>query len=163
MAKADVFVKAILQELIVQESEQQIEQAEAQDALQAMNDWMFMQDALGVSVGYTAVTDLGDEVTIPPGADAGVKKNVAVYMAPQFGATVTQATIAMADAGLKAMRKLSTGQRQMAHPCTFPLGSGNEHHGFGGFNGQRFYPCPSSELLTEQDGSILLESDTNDA
>lgn len=163
MATADVFVRAILQELVVQESEQQIEQAEAQDAIQAMNDWMTMQDALGVSIGYTLISGLGDEVTIPFGANTGLIKNVAAYMAPQFGATVTQATATMADTGLKAMRKLSPGQKQMHHPSTLPLGSGNEHPGFGGFSGRRFYPRPESELLTEQGGSILLESDTNDA
>ena len=159
MAKADQVVRAILQEILVQESEQQIEAPEAQDAIFAMNNWMTMQDALGVSVGYTFVNDLGDEVTVPDGAIMGVVMNVAMVVAGQFDAAVKNTTAAMADAGLKAMRKLAPGQRPMRHPSTMPVGSGNEHH-HGGFRGRHFFPGPDVELLTEQNGSILLEDDT---
>jgi hypothetical protein len=44
-------------------------------------------------------------------------------------------------------------------PCTLPIGSGNEQENT--FNNQHFYACPSDEIATEQGGSILLESDTN--
>lgn len=162
MAKADQVVRAILQEIIVQESEQQIEAPEAQDAIFYMNNWMTMQDALGVSVGYTVVTGLGDDITVPDGALMGLIMNVAIAVAGQFGAEVRSTTAAMADAGLKAMRKLSPGQKQMHHPCTLPLGSGNEEEGFDGFLTNRFYPCPDDELLTEQGGSILLEDATDE-
>ena len=157
MAKAEEFVQAILQEIIVQESEQQIAAPDAQDTIEAMNDYMTAQDALGVSLGYTLIDDLGDDVTIPPGAFMGVKKNVAIYMASQFGATVKQATVEMAKVGYKAMLKLTRGQQQMVHPPTFPLGSGNEWPE----SGQRFYSDEDAEMLTEQDGSILLEDDSN--
>lgn len=160
MTTAAESVRAILQEIIVQESEQDIQAPDAQDTISMMNKYMFMLDANGISLGYTKVTDLGDSITIPEGAIMGMDMNVAMAIAGQFGADVRNTTAEMAKQGLAAMRKLAPGQRPMRHPSTLPLGSGNEHRHHGGFLGRHFFPGESPELLTEQNGSILLEEST---
>ena len=61
--------------------------------------------------------------------------------------------------GLKEIRRLTVKILPTSMPCTLPIGSGNKQENT--FNNQHFYACPSDEVLAEQGGSILLESDTN--
>lgn len=160
MATAAQVIRAILQEIIVQESEQDIEAPEAQDAIFAMNNYMTALDAQGVSLGYTIVQDLGDDITIPDGALQGLVMNVAMVVAGQFGAEVRNTTAQAARMGMDAMRKLGINLRAMDFPCTLPVGSGNDFPD-SGFDGDHFFHCEDDEVLTEQGGSILLEENTN--
>lgn len=166
MATADQVVRAILQEIIVADSEQQLVASEAQDTIFAMNNWMQAQAALGIPLGYTLVSDLSDEVTVSGGALQGIIANVAMEIAPQFDAEITPALINKAKVGLDAMRKIARSIIPMVHPSTMPIGSGNEFEwdgGFGVFGGNRFYPGhDDNEILTEDNGSILLEDNTSD-
>jgi hypothetical protein len=159
MAKASQVVKAILQEIIVQESEQGITAPDAQDTIFAMNNYMTALDAQGVALGYTEVSDLGDTLTIPNGAIQGLISNVAISVAGQFGAQVSNTTIQMASMGLDAMRKLGVTVTEASMPCTLPIGSGNSYPD-AGYSNFHFFPCSEDDILTEQDGSILLETDS---
>lgn len=156
MTTAAESVRAILQEIIVQESEQDIVAPEAQDVISMMNKYMFMLDSQGISLGYTVVSDLGDTITIPPGAIMGMDMNVAIAVAGQFGVNVQGTTLTMARDGMSAMRKLGITIGEMSMPCTLPRGSGNEDPD--GFSTTHFFPCEEDEVLTEQGGSILLEN-----
>lgn len=150
--------KAILQEILVHGSESELEPVEFQDTVFAMNNYMTALDAKGVSLGYTVVSDLGDEITIAPGAIFGLIKNVALSMIPQFGGTSDMQLTVDAGFGMDAMLKLSRNIRPMVHPSTFPLGSGNE--GSFVFNDRHFFPGVEDELLTETARRIALETNT---
>jgi len=157
MTTAAQVTKAILQEILVRSVEAPLEADEIQDTIFAMNNYMTALDAEGVSLGYTIVADLGDDITIPAGALQGLISNVAIMVAPQFGATVDQALIAKAKVGLSAMRKLGVTLEPMVFPSTLPVGSGNEfRHG----NNDHFYPGSDAEILTETGNGIGLESGT---
>ena len=114
-------------------------------------------DANGISLGYTEVSEPTDDITVPAGAINGIIFNLALVLAQGFDEMATQDLRGNAKVGLSAMRKLAINILPTSKPCTLPLGSGNE----GDFiANDHFYPCSSDEILTEDNGSILLESDT---
>lgn len=157
MATAAQVVKAILQEILVQESEADIEADEAQDTVFAMNNYMTAQAANGINLGYTIVADLGDDITVPAGALQGIISNVAIMVAPQFNGVISQGLAAKAADGLNAMRKLGITLAPMAFPGTLPIGAGNEGDSF---SHDHFFPGPGDDLLTETGNNIGLESGT---
>ena len=158
MAKASVVVKAILGKILVRAVESELEADEIQDTIFAMNNYMTALDAEGVHLGYTVVTDLGDEITIPNGALQGLIGNVAIIMAADFGSTVDQSVIAQAKTGLSAMRKLGVTIGRQLFPSTLPIGSGNESDNWG--DEWHFYPEQDETILTETGNSISLEEST---
>ena len=158
MATAAQVTKAILQEILVHGSESELEAVEFQDTVFTMNNYMTAQDASGIKLGYTVVTDLGDEITIPNGALQGLISNVAIMVAPQFGATVEQSLIAKAQMGLSAMRKLGVSQERMRFPSTLPRGSGNESNTTG--REDHFFHDDQDSVLTETGNNISLETNT---
>lgn len=158
MATAAQVTKAILQTLLVQDSEATLQPDEFQDTIFAMNNFMLALDAEGVSLGYTEVSNLGDEITIPTGALRGLIYNVAIEMAPQFNAPITPGITNAATAGMDAMRQLGQIIVATQFPGTLPVGSGNE-----GFHRDRhFYPDLEAEILAETSGAIGLEVNTNE-
>ena len=103
MATVAQVAKASLQALLVQASEAPLEADEYQDFIFAMNNYMTTLAANGVNLGYTVVSDIGDEVTVPAGALQGLIANMAIIVSPQYGAIVPQGVGVAASDGLKAM------------------------------------------------------------
>ena len=160
MTTAAVLVKQILSEIVVRASEAPIEADEAQDTIFNMNVYMASQAANGINLGYTEVLDLGDEITVPNGALMGMIANIAIMMAPTFGAEISAGLVAKAKIGLQAMRKLGVSIGPMSFPDTLPIGSCNE--GDNTFQNNHFYHNDEPTILTEGGGSIGLETNTND-
>lgn len=159
MAKAGQVVKAILGKIIVGAAEETLQPNETVDTIFAMNNYMTALDADGINLGYTIVSSIDDEITVAPGAIQGIIFNVAVMIAPDYGAVVTPAMIDGAKLGLSAMRKLSRDIQPMTLPSTMPIGSGNEDSFTD--SDQHFFPGPQEGIFTETDRNILLETDTN--
>lgn len=158
MAKASQVVKAILGKIIVGDAEAAINPIESQDTIFAMNNFMTALDADGISVGYTIVSSLDDDITVPPGAILGIICNVAITIAQDYGASVSASTIAAAKLGLSAMRKLARDIQPLVLPSTMPIGSGNEQFID---SDQHFFPGNPNVILTETGNNILLEDDTD--
>lgn len=158
METADTVVRSILQEILVQGSEQAIKGVDAQEAILYMNRWMAEQAAMGISLGYTEVTSLTDPITIAGGAINGVVYNVALNLVSSYDITPNIRLVTSANNGLKAMRKIARVPQVTKHPSTLPVGSGNEH-GFL-FDHDHFFPGEPDSILTEQNGNILLEDNT---
>jgi hypothetical protein len=157
---AGTVAKDILLELVVLGAEATLEADEIESTIRYMNRYMTMIEADGISLGYTKVSSLSDPITVADGAIMGMIKNVALMLAPQYGAIVSQELILGARNGMSAMENLAVEVAASSLPCTLPIGSGNE---WSGFNAQRFYPCADDAVLTEQNQSIFLEDDTNGA
>jgi hypothetical protein len=151
--------KAALQAILVQASEAPLEADEYQDFIFAMNNYMASLAAKGVNLGYTAVSDLGDTVTIPPGALTGLIANMAIQSVPYYGGMVTPELALTAREGMQAMRQLGQVITPTRLPSTLPIGSGNEDTGFG--RNWHFYPGSDTEVLTEITGAIAVEISTN--
>lgn len=153
--KASQLIKAILQEPLVQASEAPIEAVEAEDAIFALNNWMFEIAADGVNLGFTEVTDLADEVTVPRGAVNGIVKNVAAQIVNQFGVAVPPLLMTQAAVGLAVMTKIAVTIPDSPYPGTLPIGSGNECG-----LGTHFYGEDEAVIETENGLTIVPESNT---
>ena len=159
MATVAQVAKASLQRILVQASESELEADEYQDFIFTMNNFMAALAADGVNLGYTQVSDLGDEVTIPVGALRGLIANVAIECAADYGGVVSESLAQAARQGLAVMRKLGQSLRPSAYPSTLPTGSGN----YDWCNGSslNFYPESESSILAEANGTIALEDGTS--
>jgi hypothetical protein len=158
METAQSVVTDILQEVLVQASEQPVEAVDFQFVVRYMNRYM-AQLAVTIPLGYTKVSKPSDLITIPDGALNGLIFNVALKILNSFDIDVGPTLYENAKDGLAAMRKLARNLTSAKHPNTLPIGSGNyECNG----RSSNFYSNEEPELLTEQNGSILLEDATNE-
>jgi len=160
MATVAQVAKAALQRILVQGSEAPLEADEYQDFIFAMNNFMLALDAEGVALGYTEVSDLGDDVTIPTGALRGLIANMAIEVAPDYNGVITPALQLAANEGLRVMRMLGQSTPTSYFPGTLPLGSGNSCNSTWD---SPFYPDSEAEILAETTGAISLETGTEDA
>jgi len=157
MATVAQVAKASLQRILVQASEADLEPDEYQDYIFALNNYMLALDANGISLGYTAVSGLGDTVTVPTGALRGIIANMAIEVAPDYNGQVTDALRIAADEGLKTMRLLGQRITPSAYPSNLPRGSGNN---YSNLHGSAFYPDSEAAILAETTGAISLETGT---
>jgi hypothetical protein len=156
METAESLINDSLQELIVQASEQPIQPVDFQTAKRYLNRMMAALDSIGIALGYTVVVEPEDPITVPAGAIEGMIKNLAVKLSTQYSVPVGPLLFQEAKDGITTMRKIARVPRRTELPCTLPVGQANEHFD----SDWHFFPCPESELLTEQGGSILLEDET---
>lgn len=157
MATAAQVIKAALQRILVQSSESDLEPDEYQDAIFALNNMMLSFDADGIQLGYTEISNLGDNVTVPTGALRGVIANLAIEVAPDYNGSISPGLQLAAVEGLKVMRKLGQLIPTSYFPSSLPMGSGN------GAEVSSFYPDVEAQILAETTGSIGLESGTEAA
>lgn len=160
MATALQVLKSALQRILVQGSEADFEPDEYQDAIFAMNNYMFGLDADGVSLGYTRVHDLGDTVTVPTGALRGLIANVAIEISPDYGGKVTPALLRAAAEGESLMRKLGQRVPTSEYPGNLPYGIAQSGDALDFVN---YYPDLEARILAETTGAVGLETGTNDA
>lgn len=148
-----------LESLIVQTEEAKLEQSEAAAAIRALNDMLFQWESLGISLGYTEVDDMGDVITVPRGAIAGIKANLALALAPKYNVAPDHLLLKAALSGYQAIIDLSTEIGASAYPGNLPMGSGNSYPGY---TDNTFYGDQQDTILTETGGSIALEEDTEE-
>jgi len=127
MATAESLVNDILQELLINSAEQSIPAVDFQTALRYLNDWMAMQDADGVKLGYTELTNPTDTVTVPAGAIMGMKTNVAIQLAATYDVVITPDLSARAANGLNVMVKLGSPILGSSYTSNMPIGSGSNN------------------------------------
>lgn len=162
METAEDVLKSALQEILVQASEAPLEADEYQDALIYMNRFMASLAARGVNLGYTVVTDLTDDITIPDGALEGLVFKVAQRLAPQFDKQSVTSGLTFQQnmkEALSAMYAIAVQVQPAKYPQILPIGSGNEQDLQ---QGNHFYPVDPDSILTEQTGNIFLEEATLD-
>ena len=157
METAADIIKSALQEILVQASEAPIQADEAQDAMRYMNRLMSQYDAQGISLGYTKVTSLGDDVTIPDGAINGLVFNLAISLAKQYDAVVSPSLATSAADGFDAMKRLASNIMSTSFGSTLPVGSGNQGNGI---CNDPFYSDRDTAVLTENGAFISVESGT---
>jgi hypothetical protein len=162
VATAAQVLKAALQRILVQASEADLEPDEYQDAIFAMNNMVLAWDAEGIQLGYTEVSDLGDDVTVPVGALRGLIANLAIEVAPDYNGTISPGLAMAAESGMRAIRLIGQSVPTSAYPYTLPVGSGNE----GSESRLRlshFYADLEDQILAETTGAIGLETGTEAA
>lgn len=126
MATVAQIAKASLQQILVQESEADLEPDEYQDFIFALNNWMAAREADGIDLGWQTVSSLGDTVTVADGAIDPIVHNMAVVIAPMFGRPVPPELALMAGKGMNTLRHIGQAIIPSVMPDTLPVGSGNE-------------------------------------
>lgn len=158
METARTVVNDILQEILLQANEQPIEAVDAQFVVRYMNRYMAEISARGVGLGYTDVTTLDDNITVPAGATNGIVYNVAIEILNSYDMEVGPSLVAKADRSYNTMQKIARNKVRTRHPSTLPIGSGNECFD----THQHFYEGDESTIQGEINGSILVEDTTNE-
>ena len=153
METAESIINDALVEILVQQSEQPIQTEDFQMGRRYLNRMMAMSPFN--KLGYTIVTNPSDLITVPDGAIFGIVKSLAKTLLVPYDMPLTNELSLDVREGLKEIRRITVNVRSTSMPCTLPLGSGNEQT----YSNNHFYNCPDDELLTEDGGSILLESD----
>lgn len=157
MVKAREVIVDALEDLVVQADEAPIEQSEANAALRLLNDMMMDWDVVGITLGYTYLVDLADELTVPLGAIRGIKANLALELAPKYNVPLSAELIRKAKEGYMTCVDLAVDMADTEYPGTLPRGSGNTAPDW--FD-NTFYTDQQETILTESGGSIALEDDT---
>ena len=158
MATANDIIVDALQEIVVQASEAPIESSEAQNAIRYLNRMMALWSAKGMTLGYTNVSSLGDQITFPEYAELPVVKHLAAFIMRQYSVPMTldfkmELKELWSDLALIVF---SIGATEYGD--TLPIGSGNEDEVV--YSTSHFYPDLQDDILTETTGSIGLETDT---
>lgn len=160
MATVAQVAKASLQRILVQASEAPLQPDEYADYIFSLNNYMGELDAQGIALGFTEVSDLGDDVTVPLGALRGIIANMAIEVAPDYGGIVTDALAKAAAEGMKTMRQIGQSMGSSKMPPTLPIGSGNEGTDRVSNTSSLFYPDSETSILAETTGAIGLEKET---
>lgn len=158
--KAGDLIKDALIEITLLGAEAPVEAVDAQGAIRYLNRMMTALNARGVDLGYTEVTNLGDDITIPAGANEGVLFLLARTLWNQYsedGTPVPALLVANADAGLDTLLHIAVNVGPTEYPDTLPVGSGNENDSH---TTSHFYADLQSTILAEVGGSVGLEDDT---
>lgn len=146
MATVNEIVTGALQLLEVNVAESAIEAPEAEDGLVSLNDMMNEWNVDGIDVGYETLDEIDDELFVDLGAIGAIKANLAVYIAPEYGRTVSASLQKRANRSKRSLRA-SIPLNSSAFPDTLPIGSGNEDNNFvadgdtpGNLRSSKFYP-----------------------
>lgn len=146
MATALDAITGGLKLLGVRTAESPLEDTEAQDGLESLNDMLNEWNLDDIDIGFETIDDVQDELFVDDGTLAGIKANLAIYMAPEYGRIVSDALALRAKIG-KAVIRGAISLRPLEFPDTLPVGSGNERNNRvpdgdkgGGSIGRRFYP-----------------------
>lgn len=143
MATAGEIIESALKRILVQGSGLALEADEYADGIEALNNMMAAYEVADIRLGYTEVNNVGDEVTVPPGARMGIIANLGILMAPDFGGTVSPSLASQAESGLQTMRLLGMPKIKAGMPSGLPIGSGNDDR-----YSSAFYSRSSSALLS---------------
>lgn len=138
MATAASFITRALQKIGVKTAESPIEASEMQDGLDAINDMLISWEVSGIEMGFQPVADKDDELRVPRFAHAAIKAELAVLLAPEYDAPVSQVLLAEADQRKSEVLNALFSLGDIQFPSTLPMGSGNQ---CGSFNtDRRFFP-----------------------
>lgn len=155
-------VKSILtdafEDIVVGVDEAPLEASDARTGIRAINRIMSALASQGVNLGYTEVNSLDDDITIPDGAMDSLVSLVAYRLWPKYRTGEPSSTIALnARRALTQMAKIGVTVAPTQYPGNLPMGSGNYCDGDWD---NTFYPDLQSTILTESNGSISLEDET---
>lgn len=149
-----------LEDIVVQVAEAPLESDDARAGIRAMNRIMNMLASKGVNLGYTIVNSLDDSITIPDGAMDALVSLLAIRLWPKYRTGKPSLELQKnAKDGLDQMYFLAGPIAATEFPPTLPVGSGNDYPNY---TNSTFYPDLQDTILSESNGSISLEDNTNE-
>jgi hypothetical protein len=106
--------------------------AQQAQGIRRLNQMMSLWDGEGKNLGYIPVGTVTDVLTVPDAAILGIVNNLAIHMAPSFGATVPAEIAVLAAMGLATIDKITAQevimdmdlQRPADWPGSFHINTG---------------------------------------
>jgi hypothetical protein len=100
--------------------------------IRRLNQMMALWEGEGKNLGYIPVGTVTDVLTVPDAAILGIVNNLAIHMAPSFGATIPVETATLAAMGLATIDKITAKeviadldlQRSASQPQVFNVNTG---------------------------------------
>lgn len=105
-AASQVIADALLAINVLRDGETASAAQQAQ-GIRRLNQMMALWEAEGKNLGYIPVGTVTDVLTVPDAAILGIVNNLAIHMAPSFGATVPVEIAALAMMGLATIDKIT--------------------------------------------------------
>jgi hypothetical protein len=75
--------------------------------IRRLNQMMALWEGEGRNIGYIPVGTVTDVLTVPDAAILGIVNNLAIHMAPSFGASASPEIVALATMGLSIIDKIT--------------------------------------------------------
>lgn len=75
--------------------------------IRRLNQMMALWESEGRNLGYIPVGTVTDVLTVPDAAILGIVNNLAIHIAPSYGATVPAEIVALAMMGLQTIDKIT--------------------------------------------------------
>jgi hypothetical protein len=100
--------------------------------IRRLNQMMALWEGEGRNIGYIPVGTVTDVLTVPDAAILGIVNNLAIHMAPSFGASASPEIVALATMGLSIIDKITAKevimdmdlQRPADYPGAFNINTG---------------------------------------
>ena len=103
---SQVIADALLAINVIRDGETASAAQQAQ-GIRRLNQMMALWEGESRNLGYIPVGTVTDVLTVPDAAILGIVNNLAIHMAPSFGATVPVEIVALAMMGLATIDKLT--------------------------------------------------------
>lgn len=111
-AASQIIADSLLAINVIRDGETPSAAMQAQ-GIRRMNQMMALWEGEGKNLGYIPIGTVTDVLTVPDAAILGIVNNLAIHMAPHFGATVPAEIVALATMGLATIDKI-TAQEVLA-------------------------------------------------
>jgi hypothetical protein len=105
-AASQIIADALLAINVIRDGETPSAAMQAQ-GIRRLNQMMSLWEGEGKNLGYIPVGTVTDVLTVPDAAILGIVNNLAIHMAPSFGATVPAEIVALATMGLSTIDKIT--------------------------------------------------------
>lgn len=135
----------------VKPAETDLTDAEYASGLRRLNRLGTVFAAGGLNFGYTKLTDITQELTIPDWAEDLFVTYLAIRSAPSFGKTISQEVASAALASLNAAQRQLVIIPEAYFPNTLPTGAGNNADG----NGENFFTDGTDDDLLDSANNNL--------
>lgn len=130
-AASQIIADALLAINVIRDGETPSAAMQAQ-GIRRLNQMMALWEGEGKNLGYIPVGTVTEILTVPDAAVLGIVNNLAIHMAPSFGATVPAEIAVLAAMGLATIDKITAQEvimdMDLQRPANWP-GSFNVNTG----------------------------------
>jgi len=150
------YIEAALTEIGLADYVYDLSPEDLASALQRLDSMMASWEVRGIRLGYPAAgtpgaSDLAAATSVPAAANVAIIANLAKQLAPSYGKTVAQETLATARKSLADLTTFTSRIPEMQFPSTLPRGAGQKPWRL---TQNPFFPRPTSPVLAGPDGEI---------
>lgn len=141
----------------VKAAEVDLSNFEIDDAIDSLNDMMYVWDGRGIALGFTEIGASSDLVTVPDWSRAAIKTSLAGVLAAQYDRTLTPAMIATVGTYMQNLLERTQDVGTVAFTSTLPIGSGNDP--FDNTYVPRYFGNDSENAILTGNGEALLDGE----